>query len=678
MNNIAHGARSVKSYVRNTPLEKMLRSFPLAHEMPIGSGQFTNDDAPRFGFREAEDGKILLHSWTGRTPEDVLAMGTPPLHMSDLFPANADYKPRPREKQLTLLELAEYYRLPWQFLIKLGYADGYVYKSENGYKSACVKIGGYCTPDGREHSKVKVRKAIAGKVRFLWDRRTPGEIIPCGLHRLGAARDQGYLFIGEGESDAATMWFHGFPFLGVSGADTVKRVDVSLLHDIPRVYLIEEPDQAQKLSETGGGFYANMRDHLRAGGYTGEIFSIRFKLATGHKDPSALHKVIFDRCHEKNEGAFLAEVRAVFAQKIAEALDLAIPEGNAGLDHQEDDPIYAPPSLPETEHDFRAFVTALNRVSAEVMSPAAKIVLQVLVLQAAQQWNADGMYWYPIDSYHLCKMAGMSHGQFLVHLSYLAKSLGLFQKIYVRDGPVDEETGKLAKITRQEVQIRPAPRVMLAYPSTYHLVAGAKQRDHGGPRKPKTPCPTCNSQNTVDLQAVYCIDCHRLHYTWPNGKKDSIIMSEPGESTADVRHLPKCSRRGQDAYVESILEDGEKCDPCLENQDIQSLDYHAILQTPVAFPIATDLPATWESEPDGQVILDAGSAIGRVMLLPNKDETYRVIARVHSDGFVAHIIDERATLYEAQLDAESIIRGALSPPLAPQPVGLVLAQEVAS
>ncbi len=672
--------------VKLTPLEKMLRSFPRAHEAPIGSGQYMHDDAPRFSFREDETGKILLHSWTGRSPEEVLAMGTPPLRMSDLFPSNASYiTPHLRKKQLTLLDLAEYYRLPWQFLMKLGYADGYAFiDKKNGYKTVCVKLGGYCNPDGSEYSKIKVRKTLAaGKAaRFLWDTRTPGEIIPCGLHRLDEARKQGYLFIGEGESDAATMWFHGFPFLGVSGADTVKRVDVSLLHDIPRVYLIEEPDQAQKLSETGSGFYANMRDHLRAEGYAGEIFSIRFKLATGQKDPSDLHKVIWNRCDTPEEAPHLAEVRAIFAKKIAAALELAIPEGNAGLDHQEDDDPPAPaPRLPETNDDFIKFARDLCAVPAEVMPPAAKIVLQVLVLQAASIWNKDDNSWYQIDSYHLCKQAGMSHDQFLAHLSYLATSLGLFQKNYVRDGMVDKTTGRMVQITRQTLLVRPAPKIMLAYPSTYHPVAGAKKRKHGGKQIAKTPCPSCESENTIDLKAIYCVDCHRLHYTWPNGKTESIIMGGQDESSADILLQEKCDRQRQVDVIESISEDGEKCDrqrqvdvienisedgekcdPCMQNQAVISCNYSPISQTASAFPIATDLPATWETEADGRIVLNAGAIVGRVTLIPKKDGSFFVIARTRSTKYAAVAIGEYTTFSEAQLDAESLIRSSLSPP----------------
>src|SRR5258708_578863 len=266
MNSIRPDYKQVKKRPR---LNIMCASLRAAYEKP--NGYWTQDDNPHFDFREEDDGHISIRSWTGRTAEQVLAMGTPALKLSDLYPKGGNYKPAYREHQLDLVSLSHYMLLPWKFLASLGYRDGHTYKNKQGRKTVCVKLGGYSDPDGTEHSKVKVRLSIDGKVRFLWDKNTPGEPIPCGLHRLkDDARRAGYSIFGEGESDAATMWFHGFPFLGIGGADAVKQLDVSLLHDIPRVYIIEEPDQALKNQETGQGFYTNMREHLRAGGRSEE------------------------------------------------------------------------------------------------------------------------------------------------------------------------------------------------------------------------------------------------------------------------------------------------------------------------------------------------------------------------------------------------------------------------
>src|SRR5947199_5593447 len=108
-----------------TPLDIMLQSFPLAHEK--SNGYWTNDDNPRFDFREEEDGHISIHSWTGRSVEDILTMGGPALKLSDLFVKNGNYKPVYREKQFDLVTLAHYLKLPHDFLFRIGYRDAYPY-----------------------------------------------------------------------------------------------------------------------------------------------------------------------------------------------------------------------------------------------------------------------------------------------------------------------------------------------------------------------------------------------------------------------------------------------------------------------------------------------------------------------------------------------------------------------
>ncbi len=356
----------------------MCLSFPGLYEK--SNGYWAHEDNPRFDCREEEDGHISIHPWTGRSAEATLAMGDPPLKLADLYPKNGDYKPVYREKQFDLVTLSHYLKLPHRFLFSLGYRDEYPYKNKQGRKVVCVKLGGYCDPEGVEHSKVKVRLSIDGKVRFLWDQRTPGAPIPCGLHRLDEARRAGYLCIGEGESDAATMWFHGFPFLGISGADAVKQLDVSLLQGIERIYIIEEPDQAQRNQETGQGFYGSLHSHLRDNGYAGEIFSIRFKLATGYKDPSSLHKCIYRDCDQTDEAPHLAEIKTRFREKLERTLQLAIPEGNRSLTTQEDIQPEPLPASPVTESERLQWFSQLCAVDVKVLSPAHKIVLMVIIL----------------------------------------------------------------------------------------------------------------------------------------------------------------------------------------------------------------------------------------------------------------------------------------------------------
>ncbi|HYT27628.1 MAG TPA: hypothetical protein VEL72_01315 [Ktedonobacteraceae bacterium] len=311
-------------------LEKMCEAFPLAHQKR--NDKWANEDNPRFDFWEStekgKEGNILIHSWTGRTVENILSMGKIPLRKVDLYAHKGQSSKVISRDKLDLLDLAQYMKIDWQWLLAEGFSDGYTYTYPNGDQVNCVKLGGYFTPDGKEHSKHQVRVSLTGKHRFYFNQNTPGEVIPCGLHYLDRVRIARYLFIGEGVSDFATMTFHGLPFIGIPGVDHVSKLDVSLLLDLPAIYILEEPDQVEKLSKTGRGFYASVRKHLRDNGYAGAIFSVRFMELTGFKDPSDLHKAIYKECSEQAEGPFREAVHSRFIEEIMAAKEQALPEGN--------------------------------------------------------------------------------------------------------------------------------------------------------------------------------------------------------------------------------------------------------------------------------------------------------------------------------------------------------------
>lgn len=548
---------TVPASAGRTPLEKMLQSFPAAHQKP--NGYWTHEDNPRFDFYEQENGRIALYSWTGRSAEAVLAMGQPPLKLADLYPRTGESRPASAgipEKQFDLFTLADYLKLDWRFLYGLGYRDGYTYRNKQGRRIVCVKLGGYCQPDGTQHSKVKVRLSIDGKVRFLWDSNTPGEPIPCGLHRLDQARTAGYLVIGEGESDAATMWFHGVPFVGISGADACKHLDVSLLRDIPCVYLIEEPDQAQKNSETGQGFYARMRSHLRENGYTGEICSIRWKAATGYKDPSNLHKGCYRECQgiDGLDTPSAAAVKAMFAKAFQKALDRAIPEGNQALGNQEDAVPDQMPAAPVEESDRLQWIAELCAMPQAVLSPTHKIVLLVILLHSPI-WNAREECWWQVNADSLAPLAGVSPERFLELLSYLVDNLGLFTKRHRKIWYTPEEA-RDTKV-RTELYIQPTEGTWRAYASTIRLLPGVAPRKIGGTR-PSTEsdkneqqesapaatesrppvCDWCDSDDVEIYEALYCHTCDQTSYHWKGNDQPFHRNPDPDleavEGTASV------------------------------------------------------------------------------------------------------------------------------------------------
>jgi hypothetical protein len=156
----------------------MLASFPDAYER--GNGFWAHDDNPRFDFRELPDGDIRIKSWTGRTDDDILAMGQPPLTRAALYAKPGQWSAVQSRDAIDLLSLAEYMCIDWQWLMREGYSDGYTYTSRDGRTTRCVKLGGICTPEGQENTKHQVRLSLHKEPRFLWNQNIPGELLPSG------------------------------------------------------------------------------------------------------------------------------------------------------------------------------------------------------------------------------------------------------------------------------------------------------------------------------------------------------------------------------------------------------------------------------------------------------------------------------------------------------------------
>ena len=294
-----------QSYTTTTygpALAKILAAFPQAREKY--NGYYEHADNPRFDFRVRENGTIFIHSWTGRSEDEILAMGG--LKRSDIS-LNGHTYPGPTKDSLDVLDLAIAKCIHPHMLENFGLQSGYLYRGRHYVKVA------YHLADGTEHTKVKVRKAIDGRYKHCWDEGTPGETIPYGLQKLEMARDAGYLLIGEGESDGWACWYHGVPYLGIPGASNqscFKHIDIETLP--PKIYILHEPDQVIKLLSSGIGFYKSVRNALRSNGYKGEIFCIDFQKATGYKDPSELHIKLWT---EKEAASF----NAVMVQAMASA-----------------------------------------------------------------------------------------------------------------------------------------------------------------------------------------------------------------------------------------------------------------------------------------------------------------------------------------------------------------------
>ena len=122
---------------------------------------------------------------------------------------------------------------------------------------------------------VTYRKRFAYK-QFRW--KTGVHTILYGLWRLPEYMEKQAAILVEGESDTQTLWYLGFPALGVAGAQNFKTEQAPALSGMT-LYLHKEPD--------GGGdtFITKTCRGLREGGFSGTVKVWSCK-PFGVKDPS--------------------------------------------------------------------------------------------------------------------------------------------------------------------------------------------------------------------------------------------------------------------------------------------------------------------------------------------------------------------------------------------------------
>jgi putative DNA primase/helicase len=184
-----------------------------------------DDREPSLGVSEGDDCRVLLKCFAGCTAQEVTeALG---LEMSDLFEGRngrggggSSIPPRSTAtlQPCTLEAYAEKTKLPAAFLRKLGLSE-IPYMGKGAIRIPYLKEDG---SEGAVRFRLALEKSPEGDDLFRWRKDSK----PClyGLWRLGQARELGYVFLVEGESDCHTLWYHGFPALGVPGASNWRFV----------------------------------------------------------------------------------------------------------------------------------------------------------------------------------------------------------------------------------------------------------------------------------------------------------------------------------------------------------------------------------------------------------------------------------------------------------------------
>jgi hypothetical protein len=238
-------------------------------------GQGRGDQDPSVSITEGDDGRALVNCLAGCETEAIVEeLG---LSMADLFESRNGHtggggsytspKERSTDQPATLENYSAYVELPIEFLRGLGLKE-YRHLGEPAVSMPYLDASG-------EVLLTRSRVSLTGKPKVKTRKGDRHRLY--GLWKLEEAREAGYLWLFEGESDTQTSWYHGEPCAGIPGANGWKPEWAPDLEGIGRLYFVveDEPGDAcwQKLAAT-----PEIRDRL----YRVEL--------DGVKDVSELHK----------------------------------------------------------------------------------------------------------------------------------------------------------------------------------------------------------------------------------------------------------------------------------------------------------------------------------------------------------------------------------------------------
>src|SRR5215813_5874004 len=248
----------------------------LQHVKKSGQGWMarcpSHDDSTKSLKVDPKPDRILLHCHVGcRAADIVKALG---LSMADLFLdrsiSHGQTTSREPQKRITFAELACHKRPPVDWLANaLGWHN--------------LPNGGVGIPYRDREGKTwraKHRVALTAKEGSAWDGQQDKGIIPYGLDALCGAGVAGDSLIAiEGETDYATLRYHGFPAIGIPGANNAKVIAREHVEDFATIYVWREPDAGGKT------FVKGLTKRLAELGYKGSVKVIHVE---GIKDPSEL------------------------------------------------------------------------------------------------------------------------------------------------------------------------------------------------------------------------------------------------------------------------------------------------------------------------------------------------------------------------------------------------------
>ncbi len=239
---------------------------PTGNDKMVGLCPFHDDKKPSFWFN-AKNGcwkcEACGEQGNGQTfLQKIENLDKTEAYKKLLSIANVAPVQRPK---YTLQNYSEEKCLPLDFLTNLGIKNG--------------KLGisiPYMDESGAVIS-TRQRYAPSSPIRFSWNKGS--RVIPYGLWLLKHIKEQGYVVLVEGESDAHTLWLHDIPALGIPGASTFQESWVDYLEGL-KIYVHKEPENS------GEVFTQRIYKALHEKQFTNKVYQISIN---GCKDPSELY-----------------------------------------------------------------------------------------------------------------------------------------------------------------------------------------------------------------------------------------------------------------------------------------------------------------------------------------------------------------------------------------------------
>lgn len=158
-----------------------------------------------------------------------------------------------------------------------------------------------------ESGKPAATRKRYGQKEFRWMKGSRGKICLYGEWRIEEIKKVGWCILVEGESDTQSLWYMGFPAIGVAGASMFKAYQTMVLQGL-KVYIHKEPDSG------GETFSKKLCRAFDETGFEGDLFMWSCQ-SLGKKDPSDIYLT-----YDKDEGKRLIHE----ALKKAKPVDLKL------------------------------------------------------------------------------------------------------------------------------------------------------------------------------------------------------------------------------------------------------------------------------------------------------------------------------------------------------------------